>query len=48
VDASRVELVAKGESIVSFGRDPRNGDVLLASLWDGKILRLVRNPAFSK
>ena len=45
VDASRVRQVAHGESIVSFGRDPRNGDVLLASIWDGKILRLVRNPA---
>jgi glucose/arabinose dehydrogenase len=45
VDAGRVRQVAHGENIVSFGRDPRNGDVLLASLFDGQILRLVRNPA---
>ncbi len=45
VDAGRVRQVAHAENIVSFGRDPRNGDVLLASLWAGKILRLVRNPA---
>jgi len=48
VDASQVQLVASGDSIVSFGRDPSNGDVLLASFWDGKILRLVRNPAYPK
>ena len=49
VDASRVQLIALGDdSIVSFGRDPRNGDVLLANLWYGRILRLVRNPAYKK
>ena len=48
VDASHVQLVGQGQSVVSFGRDPSNGDVLLASIWEGKILRLVRNPAYSK
>ncbi len=48
VAAGRVRHIAQGESIVSFARDPRNGDVLLASIWDGKILRLVRNPAAAK
>lgn len=45
VNATRVRQVAHGDNIVSFGRDPRNGDVLLAGLYHGKILRLVRNPA---
>jgi len=45
VDASRVEFIGRGDSIVSFGRDPRNGDVLLASFGDSRILRLVPNPA---
>ena len=48
VDASHVQLVGRGPSITSFGRDPSNGDVLFTSLWEGKILRLVRNPAYSK
>lgn len=41
VDAARVEFVARGDSVVAFGRDPRNGDVLLASFGEGRILRLV-------
>lgn len=41
VTADRVKKIATAPSIVSFGRDPRNGDVLLASLATGKILRLV-------
>ena len=43
VKAEKVQQIAEGQAIVSFARDPRNGDVLLASIWDGKILRLVRN-----
>ncbi|MEO6995434.1 MAG: PQQ-dependent sugar dehydrogenase [Lacunisphaera sp.] len=43
VKAANVKQVAQGQAIASFARDPRNGDVLLASIWDGKILRLVRN-----
>ena len=43
VTAGDVSQVAEEHAIVSFARDPRNGDVLLASIWDGKILRLVRN-----
>jgi glucose/arabinose dehydrogenase len=45
VTADRVQQIAAAPSVVSFGRDPRNGDVLLASLATGKILRLVPNPA---
>ena len=45
VGPERVQQIATATSIVSFGRDPRNGDVLLASLATGKILRLVPNPA---
>ena len=48
VDASRVQLIGSAETIVSFGRDPRNGDVLLANYYGGKILRLVKNPAYGK
>lgn len=48
VDASRVQLIARGDNITSFGRDPRNGDVLLASFSDNRILRLVRKPASAK
>jgi len=44
VSADQVRLVANAEAVASFGRDPRNGDVLLASLGNGKILRLVKNP----
>ena len=45
VGPERVQQIASAPSVVSFGRDPRNGDVLLASLATGKILRLVPNPA---
>ncbi len=48
VDASHVQLIAKGDSTVSFGRDPRNGDVLLASFGSDRILRLVRNSRAAK
>lgn len=48
VKAADVKQVAEGQAIVSFARDPRNGDVLLASIWDGKILRLVRNSSSGK
>jgi len=48
VSPDRVHVIAEVPSVVSFGRDPRNGDVLLASIWDGKILRLVKNPAAAK
>lgn len=43
VDASRVQAIATVPTVVAFGRDPRNGDVLLASLGEGTILRLIRN-----
>ena len=45
VDASHVQLIAMGDNFVSFGRDPRNGDVLFASFGSDVIYRLVRNPA---
>ena len=45
VGPERVQQIAEASSIVSFARDPRNGDVLLASISRGQILRLVRNPA---
>jgi len=45
VDPSRVRQIATADGIVSFGRDPRDGAVLLASISRGQILRLVRNPA---
>jgi glucose/arabinose dehydrogenase len=45
VEGDRVQQIAKAEAIVAFARDPRNGDVLLAKIDDGKILRLVRSPA---
>jgi glucose/arabinose dehydrogenase len=48
VGADHVKQVALAYGIVAFGLDPRNGDVLLASLANGKIFRLVRNPAFAK
>jgi hypothetical protein len=37
-----VQLIAAAPSIVSFGHDPRDGSVLLASISRGQILRLVR------
>ncbi len=48
VGPDRVQRIAQGQAIVSFGRDPSNGDILLASIGDGKILRLVKNPAAAK
>ncbi|MEY4938523.1 MAG: hypothetical protein RIQ93_258 [Verrucomicrobiota bacterium] len=41
VGPERVRHIATEAAIVSFGRDPRNGDVLIASLTRGLILRLV-------
>ncbi len=41
VAADHVRQIAEANSIVSFGRDPGNGDVLLASIGTGRILRLV-------
>jgi glucose/arabinose dehydrogenase len=48
VGPERVQSIARGQTIVSFGADPRNGDVLFASLTAGKIFRLVPNPAAKK
>ena len=43
VTSARVQQIAEANAIVSFGHDPRNGDVLLASISSGRLLRLVRN-----
>jgi glucose/arabinose dehydrogenase len=48
VTASSVRQIAQSEAIASFGRDPRTGDILLTSLGNGRILRLVKNPKASK
>ena len=48
VDASHVQQIAAVPSVVSIARDPRTGEVLLASLSTGKIFRLVRAPAAAK
>jgi glucose/arabinose dehydrogenase len=48
VSADHVQLIGQGEAIASFGRDPRNGDVLIASLGNGDIRRLVPNPKHTK
>lgn len=45
VSADRVRRIAQVPSVASFGLDPRNGDVLMASLATGQILRLVAVPA---
>ena len=45
VSHDHLRQIATAETIVTFGRDPRNGDVLIANLQDGTILRLVPNPA---
>ena len=45
VGPERVKLIAQSVGVASFARDPRNGDVLLANIATGQILRLVRNPA---
>lgn len=42
VGAERVRQIAAVPGIVAFGQDPRTGEVLLASLLTGEILRLVR------
>ena len=43
VGPERVRQIATEATVVSFGRDPHNGDVLLASLNRGEILRLVKS-----
>jgi len=43
VSATRVQQIAEAQSIVSFARDPSNGDVLLANFGEGTILRLIQN-----
>ena len=48
VGSARVQQIAAAPGIVSFGRDPRDGTVLLASISRGQILRLVRNSAAAK
>ena len=45
VHRDRVKQIAGEIGVVSFARDPRNGDVLLANIASGRILRLVRNKA---
>lgn len=45
VGPDRILHIASAPGIVSFGRDPRNGEVLLVSLSEGRILRLVPAPA---
>lgn len=42
VGPERVQLIASVPSVVSFGRDPRTGDVLVASLGTGNIFRLAK------
>ncbi len=42
---ARVRQIAAASGVASFGRDPRDGTVLLASISRGQILRLVHNPA---
>lgn len=39
-----VQQIASVPSISSFGHDPRNGDILIASLATGQVLRLVKAP----
>jgi glucose/arabinose dehydrogenase len=48
VGADHVQLIAQGSTVVSFGLDPRNGDVLMTSLNEGVLLRLVPNPGAAK
>jgi glucose/arabinose dehydrogenase len=48
VSAERVKQIATAPGIVSFGRDPRNGDVLFASLAKGQVLRLVPKNAAAR
>jgi glucose/arabinose dehydrogenase len=48
VGPERVQQIAEGQTVVSFGRDPRNGDILLASLNGHAILRLVRRAGVDK
>lgn len=45
VGPDRILHIANAPGIVSFGRDPRDGGVLLVSLTEGRILRLVPIPA---
>lgn len=44
VAADAVRQIAEGDSVVSFGRDPRNGDILIASYGRERIYRLVPAP----
>ncbi|HEX2854956.1 MAG TPA: PQQ-dependent sugar dehydrogenase [Opitutaceae bacterium] len=48
VTADRVRTIAQEPGVVSFGRDPRNGDLLIASLYRSNLLRLVRTPPAAK
>jgi len=48
VSADRVQQIAEATTIVSFARDPRNGDILMANISDGRILRLVSKSAVKK
>lgn len=48
VAGSSVRHIAQEPGVVSFGRDPRNGDVLIASLYRSNLLRLVLNPTGTK
>lgn len=45
VGPDRILHIANAPGIVSFGRDPRDGGILLVSLTEGRILRLVPIPA---
>lgn len=44
VGPARVRQIATTPTVVAFTLDPRNGDVLLASLGENQIFRLVPNP----
>jgi glucose/arabinose dehydrogenase len=48
VAPDRVRQIASAPGVVSFGRDPRNGDVLLASISGGQLLRLVPRGSAAK
>jgi hypothetical protein len=45
VDRTRGRQIATAPNVVAFECDPRNGDVLPASLGDSHLLRLVPKPA---
>jgi glucose/arabinose dehydrogenase len=48
IASTNVRMIAQEQGVVSFGRDPRNGDVLIANLHRSSLLRLVRQPVSSK